>query len=1052
MRRFLLLTALMLFAYTCFAQVTTATVTGRVVDKSNAVIPDAKITVTNTGTGIQYEKVTDDTGNYTVPSLPPGRYMIEVEKQGFKAIVESNVNLHVQEVAAFNFEMSVGSVTEHVTVEAAAATLETATSTLSALVNQNQMRDLPLNGRDYQQLILLAPGVQPVNQQTSNNNYGRGLSFSSGGIRPEGQAMLLDGTDIQNMTGHGAGGGILGTSLGVDAISEFSVLTSTYSAEFGGNGLVVNASTRSGTNIFHGSAFDFLRNSVFDARTYFEPLSGPPPFRRNQFGGTFGGPIKKDKAFFFVDYEGVRQALAETAVGFVPNANAQKGYLPCAGAPTYTCDSETGLAYVGVNSAIAPLMAIYPSPSGPDQGNGTAKLTTVGNNPVNENYLVARTDQTLSAKDNLFGRVVVDGGTFTDPFPGQPQGTDMPFWPETDLSHNLYATIEEKRLVSSDLINVANFSFTKTDAQAIDPPVFSALDTNYPGQTDSVVVVTGIERLAAGNVEPVKQIQDKFDWSDNIYWTRGAHDMRTGFSVQRVRSYQAGAGNAQGNWGYQSLASFMTNTPLNFVGPLPGPTTDNTARYYRRTNFAMYFQDNWKVSQRLTLNLGLRYEPNTIPVGWASEGVPITTVIYPLATATGFSPVTALSATNTSLKTFEPRIGLSYMPFGQKTVIRAGFGIYYDELRMFLYNGFYGQNPPYLTETVSNNPVGTLVFPNAFTGTAKAPKPSNGGGGIGYYNNKPPRDVQYNLNIQRALSSGLIMTVAYVGGHGVHQLAIQDQNPVVMEIVNGAYTFPTSANRLNNNFGYLTEQTDAATSNYNALQATLTGKIAKSLQMQLYYTFAKNMSDADNSILGESINGSMGGVNPYDVHYDYGPSSYDIRHNLTGNLLYQLPFQQNRWLGGFQFSTILSVHSNSPYSVDAGYDVSNQGNTQEQERLNVVANGNLAGTVAANPACSAPASVHNAAHWFNPCAFTPPATGTLGDEQRNSLYGPDYADFDMGLTRTIRITEALRAELRAEAFNIFNRTNFHLPSSLNDFSLVQRDSGSGAHCGNDYGN
>jgi hypothetical protein len=1015
------------------AQVSSASISGVVTDATGSVVPGATVTVKDLGTNRTRTAKTNAAGLYLVPNLAEGQYQVSVQMDGFATAINTGIPLTVGAARVQNIELKVGAISEQVEVTSEnLAQVDSSTSQLGSLVDERQMRELPLNGRNFEQLVLLAPGVQPVTQGASNSNYGRAATYAVAGARPQGQSILLDGTDIQNFNNHGTGASIVGTSLGVNAISDFQVLTNTYSAEFGGSGTAINASTRAGNNQFHGEAYEFLRNSVFDAKNFFDnPKLSIPSFRRNQFGGSLGGPIKKDKAFFFLNYEGLRQQLGRTMISVVPNAYTHQGLLPvpCGPGTSYQCDQATGLANVGVNSSTAPLLALYPLPNVDTLSDGTGHLSAVANHPVTENYVMGRVDQTLGAKDSLFGRIVVDRATMIDPFPQAGFGGGVPLWPETNTAKNLYLTIEEKRVVSGTIINLARFSYTRTNFGAVDPSTTPAINV-FPGEVrpDSIVNVTGLGRIGPGNVEPVMQIQNKFTYADSLYWTRGVHDMRMGFSVQRQQAKAAGAAFGGGIWTFPSLLALLTNKPSNLQGVLPGQA--NFIRYYQQLNFVGYFQDNWRILPKLTVNLGLRYEPTTNAEGSAAGGVSMTAVINPL-TDTTFTAVTHVAGNNPSLRALDPRIGLAYSP-SPKTVIRGGFGIFHDLLPTFLYNGGFGQQPP-LTVGTQLNP----VFPNAFQGSGvSVPKPSTAAP-IEYLNQTTPYLIQYNLNVQRQITSDVVFTIGYVGTRGIHLLVSRDLNPVVAQtLADGRLYFPTSANRLNNNFGPLIQLGGAAKSNYNSLQLILNGRLMKSLQTQIYYTFSKQLDNASNSITGQALSGSPIQVNPYAIGPDYGLSSYDIRHSFSGNLMYDLPYQNNRWLGGFQFSTVISAHSGSPFSANVGYDVSNQGNQATQLRPDVVGDPNIAGPVALNPGCSAPTSIHSVQRWYNPCAFVVPLAGTLGNLGRNTLIGPGLVNVDMALSRRIQIkavSEAFNIQLRAEAFNIFNHPNFGLPI-LNVFS------------------
>ncbi|GAC1661433.1 MAG: hypothetical protein NVS9B15_25020 [Acidobacteriaceae bacterium] len=390
------------------AQISTANVSGIVSDAQNARISGVTVTASNAATGFTASVKTDANGLYAVPSLPIGSYSVRAERDGFNSVLRSPVVLTVGRDAVLDFTLSVGQVSQEVNVTGDAPQVETSSNAVSWLVGPEQVRQLPLNGRNLTQLTLLAPGVQPVAQENTEGaatlvpfGFGSPQRFSVAGGRPQGQLFLLDGTDTAGVWGNGTGANLVGTTLGVDSVAEFEVLTNTYSAAYGGNGGVVNAAYRSGTNDWHGSAYEFARNSALDARNFFDPTSGALPFSRNQFGGTFGGPIKQNKTFFFTNYEGLRQQLTVPVFTTVPDANFRNGMLPCNQVVIFPCNGATGLASVGVAPGVQAILNAFPAPNGTVFGNGTALNISHLSQPVREDYGVVKLDHTLSASDSL---------------------------------------------------------------------------------------------------------------------------------------------------------------------------------------------------------------------------------------------------------------------------------------------------------------------------------------------------------------------------------------------------------------------------------------------------------------------------------------------------------------------------------------------------------------------------------------------------------------------------------------------------------------------------
>ncbi len=444
---FFVLAVGLVFAGRVHAQgVTSATILGTVTDPGGAVVPNASVQVKNVGTGQAQQIKTDAQGRYTVAELPVGEYEAQASAMGFQTTVRRGITLTVGQQAVVDFSLMVGQSQQTVTVEAQVSQVNTETTTVQSVVETKQVEDLPLNGRNFTDLITLVPGVSggsQVGNGGANLLYGLQNNFSVSGARAEGQSYLMDGTDIQDFWQHGAGSGVLGTTLGIEAIAEFSVLTNTYSAAFGGNGAVVNTVSKSGTNEWHGSAYEFLRNSALDARNFFDGKS-VPAFRQNQFGGSFGGPIKKDKLFFFVNDEELRKSLGQTAVALVPDALAHQGIV-------------NGVN-VGVNPKVAPILALYPLPT-TELGNGIGSINNVSATVGNENYLLTRGDYNISTKDSLFVRWIRDYGNIVNPFLGSPVA---PTWPEVGQTMNSFATIEYRRVISPTLVNLVRFSYTRT--------------------------------------------------------------------------------------------------------------------------------------------------------------------------------------------------------------------------------------------------------------------------------------------------------------------------------------------------------------------------------------------------------------------------------------------------------------------------------------------------------------------------------------------------------------------------------------------------------------
>lgn len=985
--------------------VTSGTVLGTVTDSAGAVVPNASIQVKNIATGQVQQVQTDPQGRYTVPDLPIGNYEAQATAQGFRTTVRTGITLTVGAQAVVDFSLSLGQAQQTVTVEAEVSQVDTLSTAVASHVEQQQINDLPLNGRNFTDLVTLAPGVSggsQIGNGGANLLYGLENNFSVSGARSEGQAYLLDNTDIQGFWAHGSGSGVMGTTLGVEAISEFSVLTNTYSAQFGGNGAVVNAASKSGTNDLHGSAYEFLRNSDLDARNFFDG-SSVPAFRQNQFGGSLGGPIKKDKLFFFVNDEELRKSQGQTEIALVPDANAHKGIVNGVQVP--------------INPAIAPILALYPLPT-TEIGGGVGSIPEVASTVGNENYLLARMDYNLSAKDSLFVRYVHDAGNIVYPFLGAP----APQWPEVGNTGNHFATIEERRVISPTIVNLLRFSFTRTFESDVEqhPDQSSALDFFPVRGQNGGVNITGLSSMGPSIFAPLLEAQNKFPLADDVIWTHGAHSLRFGALVSRVQSNFMQQGWWGGFYSFGGLSAFLADVPYLFIGPEPGLT--DSSRDFREIDADAYIQDEWKVLPRLTLNIGLRYDFVSDPT---TDLQPLNTLVNPPYGT--FQRVPNVFASNPSLHNFDPRVGFAWDPFGDhKTSIRSGFGIFYDPIEARSYASGYYFNPPYALAFV-----GLPKFPNPFPGALPPPAQLVG---VDYNTTQSPHMYQWNINIQRQLTGSTTLTVGYVGSRGVHLYGSRDINPVLPTVENGVDVFgvPAGPNavgivanpRLNPAGSALSSEAPVANSSYNSLQVGLNRRFARGLQSQVSYTWSKCMDDASGTY---GLEGGVAWSDPLDGSFDRGRCLFDRPQVFRISGVYAFPFNQNILVKGWQMTVNFVAQSGPPWNVLVGFDQAGNGESGS-ERPNVVmpANKIIIGDVN---------------EWANPAAFALPAAGTLGNLQRDFLAGPGITDFDYSIIKDTPLKERAHLQFRAEFFNLLNHPNFSLPNAS---AFVQGVNGGGS--------
>ena len=1016
------------------AQVGTGTISGVVTDPSGAVVVGALVSISNSQTGVVTSATTNNQGRYVAPDLIVGTYDVQAAKQGFEAQVIKQVLLTVGANFVVDCKLAIGGKITALTVTEFSQ-VDTTTAEISALIGREQMENLPLNGRNFEQLIFLAPGVQAVTTGGQGSFYGRAPSYSISGSRPEGQELLLDGATIQGFWRHGAGNSIIGTSLGVEGIGEFQLLTNSYSARFGGSGSVMNATTRSGTNSFHGSAYDFLRNSVFDARNYFNQSPAPQDaFRRNQFGGTLGGPIVKNRMFFFVNYEGVRQLLGQTVLPTVPDAGARLGNLPdCVLNPTPGCNPATRDA-VPVNSASAAILALYPiggasatelllpgttCGSSTDCGpSGTNQIVLRGTQPANEDYGNIRWDYHASENDNLFARYIIDNGSLTDPF-----ASPLGLYPEQSRGRNQYLTLGYNKLINPSVLSDARFSFVRTNMRAftsVSNPALQFFAFYGEDRQDGNIGVPGFSQIGPSGFTPDHEIQNTYSLSDGIFWAHGKHSIEAGLEFRRLQSpVRNGFFNDLG-WSFPNLESFLEGKPVNPSDPpitllaaLPGKA--NSSRSFREWDLFPYIQDTWRVSRSLTLTFGLRYDFISNPTEIHNE---LCAFIAPSDPSTkACTPVSHVFPSNPSRKSLDPRVGIAWDPFRDgKTSIHAGAGVFHDPIQVRNYHTAYIFSAPYQTALslcVFGGP--PCSYPVPFLGIT-VPIPTIGEA-LEYDPGTTPFVVQYNFGVQRLLGKDTVLNVSYVGSRGYNLLVQNDTNPPIPTLVNGQPNF-LNAPRKNPNLGAIAFGLPDGSSWYNSLQVYLTRNVGRTWQFQGAYTYSKCLDYGSIAFALESSNSAQQTrSDPYNLARDKGRCDFDVTHNFTGSATYFVPLHGNRIIEGWQLSTIAMAHSGNPFSVQDGFDrvgLNDPAGTPG-ERPNLV------------PGRSNNPILGRVNQWYDPSAFALQGAGFIGNLGRNTLIGPKFFDFDTAVGKTTQVKENISLEFRVEAFNLFNHPTFGIP-------------------------
>jgi len=1045
------------------AQEAGGTIVGTVTDPSGAAVASANVAIKNTATGVERTVHTNEDGLYVAPNLVPGNYEIQVSATGFSSTFVSEIVLTVGDRREINVTLKIGQASDKVTVVGSTISdVQLASSAVGNVVDSHTVVDLPLNGRDWTSLAQLEPGVSQVRTQKTlaiNNdraNRGLGIDISIGGNRPQQNNYRLDGVSINDQTS-GAPGSIQGAVLGVDAVQEFSVVTSNAPADYGKtSGGVINAASRSGTNAIHGTAYEFLRNSKLDARNFFDGLrnsSGKlivPPFKRNQFGASAGGPIIKDHTFFFADYEGLRQGLGVTSPISTPSDSARNGQLVACSSPTppmycmgnhlvVTPNTDAN----GVDLKVKPYLALYPRANCP-AGVDSCTFNFVANTITNEDFVTTRIDHTLSTSDRLFGTYLFDKGSTASPdtFDLKNIGTE---------SRRHTVAIEESHIFGATLLNTARFGYNRTVSiapttlGAINP---AAADTVLGFVTDS----TGKPILPVGLIN-VGGLGTNFPWGigalgefdfhynsfqgyDDLNWTRNKHLLKFGAYVERIQSNQFSRGaNPDGQYIFSSLVTFLQNQPASFNAAIP---STRTPRDLRQTLFGAYIQDDFKFRSNLTLNLGLRYEMATVPTETANQ---LTTLVHLTDAAPKLgSPYFS----NPTLRNFEPRVGFAWDPFSTgKTSIRGAFGMYdvlplpYEfELLSLLSAPFaLAGGISYATAAQAQDqfPTGSFLQSTA-PGTLR----------FGYVEPTPHRNYveQWTLNAQRELFRNFTVTVGYIGSHGIHSpFHADDVNFVQPTLTSAGYAWPVNktGTRLNPTAGQISAVMWSTSSAYHGLNLEAIKRLSHGLQLQASYTFSKSIDTSSSGIAGDTFGNSVSSPPAFDPRLRRGLSDFDVRNILAINALWMIPSPQSwngvpKWAAsGWQVGGIFTYAGGLPFTPVIGGDPLGL-NAKSSESFafpNTV--------TGCNPVNGNFKSTANGPHYINTACFTFPATDLpsnttlprlLGDSGRNTVIGPDLKDLDFSLFKNNaihRISETFNVQFRWEIFNIANHANFNPP-------------------------
>lgn len=994
------------------AQTSRANLSGTVTDPTNAAIPGAKVVIKNVETGIARTITTNGRGVFSAPSLVPGVYTVRVSAKGFRTEVVDNVVLVVGQATLRNFTLEIGSVSQQVVVEDNPAKVDTSSTDLSAVIPGQTMRSLPLNGRSWTDLAALSPGVTTIKTQppiSAPDRMKRGLGgeLSISGGRPQQNSYLLDGININDYSNAGPGS-VLGGNLGVDALQEFNVITTNPPAQYGRTASgVITAVTRSGTNQIHGTAYAFFRNSALDARNYFDPQQ-IPDFSREQFGGSLGGPIQKDKTFLFGDYEGVRQNLGLSVLDTVPTASARAGNL------------STG-AVTPDPSVIRILNTFYPLPNvGPTTGD-IGNYSFPAYQVTSENYFTVRFDHTFSPTDSAAVVYLYDNAPSQQP---------DEFNNVSILSKTVRQTVSilETHIFSSNTVNTAHIGFNRDNAgspyaaNAVKP---AASDTSYGFQpTDAAgqVNVPGLTTFTGGttSASPLLFHWNSFQGYDDVSLTRGIHTIAIGANFERIYDNQESSDAPGGIFGFNSLSDFISNKPFSFITTLPSTLTP---RNLRQNIFGVYVQDDARVRSYLTLDFGLRYDISSVPYEVHGK-------LSNLRVLEGNTPHLGNPyIKNPTFKNIEPRVGFAWDPFHDgKTSVRSAFGIY-DILPYIVEmgSGVDASYPFAQDASTSNLPAG--AFPTgAYQIVANDTSSRN------YYvlQYDPPRNyvMMWNLNVQRAFGRKTTLMVGYVGSRGVHNWYQTDDGNIVLPTYHDPatheYYWPTpigSGTVVDPLVGQTLDARWNGNSYFHGLETQLTESSNHGLEGQVAYTWSRCIDTSSGSAASDQYRNSLN-VDLYTAPETHrGPCDTNIGQSLTVNTMWTIGGPTEHGIGwlthGWQVGGIANASTGAPFSVTIG--------------------GDPLGTNAAVPfdfpdrikGCH-PLTTGNPLAFINTKCFPfPNPVNRMGNAGRNELVGPNQFELDFSGYKNIpvkRISETAKLQFRLEIYNILNHTNFNAPT------------------------
>jgi hypothetical protein len=1013
-------------------QASTGAIVGTVRDASGAVLPGVSVIIRNEGTNSARDVITTGSGDYSAPLLSPGSYEVSADLAGFAKKVVRHIQLEVNQTVRMDFALTVASVQESVEVAGSAPLIQTDTSSTGQVVGQVQIANLPLNERNFVNFAYLAPGVQIDAENTLVSS--QGLALSANGARQISNNFLLDGIDNNDLVINQ-----YSTLPSVDAIQEFKVQTGTYSAEYGrSSGAQINVALKSGTNTFHGTAYEYLRNRHLDAKNAFDPPGEIPRLDRSQFGGSVGGPLRHDKTFFFGSLEYLILRQADTRFATVPSQAQRAAAL--AAVPAALRNPA------GVN-----IFNLYPAANvgDPSSSNTFVSAPTI---EQNEPLLVAKIDQVMGESDNLSGHYALSFGNRTNPFDPLAPYTQLPGYGTTVITHGQNGGMSWNHVLNSRTLNEFRGGFNgehgiftqtdKTDHNTLlgFPTVLTApIDLGFPN-----VAVAGFDGIGQPTNTPqdhptyTLHLMDNFVWNPNF--NEGKHQFKVGGEFRRYFYHLLFDTSARGIWNFNGTSTTPALVQLLQGLPSNAQTVNSEVNMDLYANsYGAYLQDDYRITSRLTLNLGIRYEYN-VPVTEGQNQLSVPDLSPASASCTPKPGCEFIVAGNAGVpdatylpdrNNLAPRVGFAWRPTSSDNfVVRSGFGIYYDEL---LLNAQLNArlNPPFrITQTIVNP--GTATIQTIFN---QPPSQTPPGGTFMALNFVDPYQQQWNVGAQVTPARNLLLDASYVGSRGVNLARFHRVNQPEPGQPTPLPQFQPTLQTIDN----------SARSHYNALQLKVE-KRSSDLNVLSSYTWSRCIDDG--SFFGSNSSGGNTAQDPNDLAAESGLCQYNTNHRFVTNVVYRLPFGSTRKrltsgalskvLGDWDVSGILTLQTGHPLTVTRGIPQSGTVPSGGSDRPDLVGDPDVAGTVAGNPTCAAPAEIHTALNWFNPCAFKA-APGRFGNAPRSNLIGPRFDNLDVSFLRDIPISgEARRLRVELQVFNVLNVAHYNLPVANFDSANFSR--------------